>query len=134
MKVVKDFPPNFSEIKSVLNPDSTMVYTYGNIVYNPSGGEIPADIEYHETIHQKQQSFYTDPSFWWALYLNDKRFRLEQELEAFYGQWQFVKRSLPSKIAEECLDELAFNLSKLYNLAINRHQAKTLLRKFKTVA
>ena len=130
MEVVKGFPPNIIEIRKHLKPPKGAIFCYGSKVYNPSGGEIPPDIELHEHVHIKQQSAYTSPEVWWAKYLLDVRFRRLQELEAYSKQYRFVKDALGAKAAKECLDELSDNMSSpQYKLEITKHQAETMIRK-----
>ncbi|MCK6462867.1 MAG: hypothetical protein L6Q29_03575 [Candidatus Pacebacteria bacterium] len=134
MKEIKNYPPNYSELQRFfpLNlPDYVPLFPYGDILYNPSGGEIAPDVLFHEEIHSNQQKKFSTPEQWWAKYIYDRYFRLEQELEAYYLQWQFVKKSLGSKAAKECLEELSDNLSSpLYQLNLTRSQAKTKIRKY----
>ena len=130
MEIKKEFPPNFKEIKQNFPTSENTVYCYGNIIYNPSGQEIPIDIQYHESIHSRQQLKYMSPDIWWTKYIYDSNFRLTQELEAFAEQLNFVKRSLGSKASKYCLEELAENLSILYNLNISYYRAHSLIRHF----
>ena len=56
MKIVKSNPPNIDLILvSDLKPPKDAFFCYGDTVYNPSGREILPDIEFHESIHTKQQ-------------------------------------------------------------------------------
>lgn len=131
MRIVKDYPPNYNEIQSALNPDNTMIFCFGDTVYNPTGKEIPEDILFHESIHVRQQSQFAYPELWWNKYLHSKSFRISQEVEAYYEQWQWVRKHYPLKASEECLTELASNLAKLYNVGISPSQAQTIIRKFR---
>ena len=123
-------PPNIGQIKSVLPIGRNNIFCYGNVLYVPSKVEVPQDIMCHEEVHARQQSVYSAPSFWWDKYLGDKEFRLSQELEAYARQLEFVKYNYTARGVKECLDELANNLSTLYNLDIDFNKAKTMIRKF----
>lgn len=125
-----EYPPNYEEIKRVMNPPKNALFPYGDILYNPGGKKIPEDIIFHEEIHGKQQREYTDPSFWWQKWLYNNDFRLEQERQAYGKQYKFIKDNYPVKAHKEALDELATNFSTLYKLNINKHQAETLIRKY----
>lgn len=131
MQIKNSFPPNIDQIRLAgLRPDRGAVFAYGDIIYNPSGGEIPADIIFHENVHAEQQANYTSPDVWWAYYLGDREFRKKQEVEAYYKQWQFVKKHVP-KIGDEMVDNYADILSSpMYNLDITKYQALTLIRKY----
>ena len=129
MKIVQEYPPNFSEIKSVLNPDKSMIYCLGDTIYNPSGGEVFEDILVHEKYHEKQQKEWTSPEIWWTKYLLDKVFREEQEIEAFAAQYAYVRNHSPkASVLYECLQELAGNLSTLYRVNLSFGEASSKIR------
>lgn len=89
MKICKDFPPNYTEIKEAFNPSPEVVYTYGDVIYSPLFTELPADLIAHEEVHSRQQ---IDPKEWWNKYLKDKDFRVEQEAEAYHVQYEAFKK------------------------------------------
>lgn len=132
MNIKIGFPPNIQQIRQHTNPDQNTIYCYGDTIFNPSGQEIPADILLHEAVHIDQQKKFRHPDFWWQKYLLSPEFRKQEELEAYQKQIKWVKEKVGSKAAEECLEECAENLSKLYNLGINKYQAKTFIRKWKS--
>ena len=127
-RIIKDYPPNFNEINSCVHPPEDAIFTYGQDIYNPSGGEIPPDILFHERVHTKQQG--QDPKNLWFKWCYDLNFRKEQETEAFALQWKFVKENIGNKAAKECLDELAEKMQKVYNLGISFYEAHTSIRKW----
>lgn len=130
LKIVKELPPNIEKIKqSGLIPDSLAVFAYGDIVYNPSGQEIPADLIYHEDIHRQQQEFFASPEIWWDKYLFDKNFRQEQEVEAYASQINWIKKHLGTRMYEYMLNSCATALSSpMYGLNLTKSQAHTLIR------
>ena len=131
MKESNNFPPNFAQIKQHFDCDKFKpVFAWGSIIFNPYKQPIPIDIKIHEEVHSKQQANYTSPDIWWTKYILDKSFRKEQELEAYSTQYQWLKERIPEKGYSEALDDMANNLSLLYNLDINVYQAKTLIRKY----
>lgn len=128
MKQLIDFPPNYKEITRFLKPEKETFYCYGDVIYNPSGVEIPPDIEYHEGIHAKQQKSFLSPALWWTKYLIDQDFRLDQELEAFTKQWMFIYKHIP-KVKKESLEVISNILaSPMYSIGKDRHQIETLIR------
>lgn len=131
MKIETNWPPNIDELRHTFPtdlPNHTPVFCYGDTLYNPTGGDIPADVERHEMVHAKQQG--GRPEWWWKQYTYDPAFRLAQELEAFAVQYRFVKANTTAAIAKECLDDLAATLaSPLYALNITQPQAATMIRK-----
>lgn len=132
MKILETPPPNFAEIKQYFDVDKYKpVFCYGDTIFNPYKTQIPIDIQIHEEVHSKQQSEYSNPSFWWQCYLLDKDFRAKMETEAYAVQWQWVKDNLPAKASKEALNEFAENLSSpLYDLDITTSQAETLIRHY----
>lgn len=102
MKIIVDYPPNYDLIRTALNPRHHVVFCYGDAIYNPSGRPLSPDIEHHEEIHSKQQG--ANPDAWYARYLQDPRFRLSQELEAYGAQYLFAKEHI-QKAAEEAAKE-----------------------------
>ena len=95
MKVIYEYPPNIEKIKKVLSiPESGVVFTYGDTIYNPSKGTIDELLEKHEEVHMKQQ---TDPEEWWSRYLTDITFRASQELEAYRAQYKEAKKVIKDR-------------------------------------
>lgn len=129
MRVVETLPPNYAEIRRYLNPPSDAIFAFGSLLYNPTGKEIPQDVEIHEEVHGRQMQGYV-PEAWWTRYLIDREFRQAMELEAYFVQYSWVKSRVPSKVAKLCLSDLAHNFSSLYNLGITQSQAETLIRKY----
>lgn len=130
MKIINEFPPNIEEIKNSLGNLVSIdnVFCMGDVVYNPSGKEIPDDVRWHELIHQRQQG--NNPIGWWRRYLNDAEFRYSQELEAYSYQYSYIHKLLPNKYLVYALDELATNLSSRYNTGKTKSQALTAIKRF----
>ena len=126
MEILDKNPPNWSEIK-VLNPPKTTVFCYGDTIFNPSGGEVPEDVIFHEQVHSDRQG--NDPKGWWLKYINDRDFRLKEEVLAFGGQYAFIKRHYPSQAHKQALFELATNLSTNYGFGFGYPQAEALIRR-----
>ena len=106
MLIKNEFPPNIKEIKKYFNLPENVVFTYRNILYNPSGVLIDDFLHCHEFIHSQQQG--DDPDDWWNKYFTDKHFRLDQELEAYRAQYQKVKLKINDRNG---LHKYLFNLA-----------------------
>ncbi|MEK7578202.1 MAG: hypothetical protein AAB456_00570 [Patescibacteria group bacterium] len=130
LEIKKEWPPNIEEIRKVLKLEETVVFTYGSVLYNPTGNEIAEHLLAHENVHAFQQKWNSDEAkIWWQRYLDDVEFRLEQELEAYVAQYVYIKNTRNSKVSEEFLDIIAGELSSsLYGNIINYPRAKTLIR------
>lgn len=81
-----------NEIEERFGPVSTgTIFTYAPSVYVPSGRPLSGSLIAHERVHIEQQG--DDPAAWWARYLSDDEFRLEQEVEAHRAEWAFCRRN-----------------------------------------
>ena len=129
MKIVNEWPKNIKEIEKVFNiRGKEVVFTYGDILYNPHNVEVHRHLLIHEQTHERQQG--KDPESWWARYLKDKEFRLSQEVEAYQNQFKFIKSSIkdPYRVVL-ALDELAEHLSsRIYGNMIKFKEARKLIK------
>jgi hypothetical protein len=96
IEVVRGKPPVYDKIVSALGePGERTVFTYGEIIYAPSG-EPPADVMEHEKVHVRQQE-QVGRDWWWEHYLEHSAFRASQELEAYRVQYQFLRRHIKDR-------------------------------------
>jgi len=127
-------PPNIDKIKAKFQLHEGVVFCYGSTLYNPNNGQIDDFILCHEEVHCGQQG--DNPEEWWDKYLNDKEFRLSQELEAYSAQYQFAKDKqkeglIKAKTIDKILDKLALTLSsKIYGEILTFGQAKSKIRNY----
>jgi len=128
MKVVNDFPPNIQQIALEFPIEAFRpVFTYGDTLYNPTGGEISDDLMAHEEEHEKQQARIGIDN-WWNLYLKNRAFRLTQELEAYRTQTKLLKTKYNRAYWKPRVQEMARNLSSpLYGNIIKFKDAKELI-------
>lgn len=129
MKIVTGYPPNYQLLKDFFNPPETTVFAYNGTIYNPQGGELHQDVIKHEEVHLKQQKQFATPDLWYTKYIYDKEFRLEQELEAYAVQLNFLSW-LPYAVRREALNEFATALANDYKLDITVHEAESKIRNF----
>ena len=129
MEIIKSFPPNYDIINFSLDPPKHAIYCYGDKIYNPSGRELTPDIEYHESIHSKQQG--NNPDLWYNKYLTDKDFRLNQEIEAYGEQYLFIKEHIgDQKLRRWGLEKMALALSGDYKLGISYGEVESKIRNY----
>src|SRR5258708_6911218 len=88
MEIVINYPPMYKEIVRVLSPKPKTIYAWYDKIYNPSGTYIPKDLIIHEEVHMAQQGIF--PATWWRQYLDYPEFRLDQEVEAYRAQYQYI--------------------------------------------
>lgn len=113
MKIKKAFPPNYEDICAAIpgvKDKEGIVFTYGDTIYNPDGFHIDEHLDTHESVHEKQQTSMGIDE-WWAKYLADKKFRLEQEIEAYRIQYRFVVKEYGLGVASAFVKEIARDLS-----------------------
>jgi len=127
VKIVKDYPPNYDKIceaiPGVVGNDN-ICFTYGDTVYSPSTDEFSDHLTEHESIHIKQQSKMGRDE-WWDRYLKDEKFRLEQELEAYRAQYQFVYKNYGRENAYFLVKEISKDLSgDMYGNILKKKQAR----------
>jgi len=128
MKIIKNFPPNYKEIEKVFGEDKRCVYCYEDTIYNLHDIQLEVHHIAHEQIHSEQQKE-LGADYWWMRYLEDREFRLKQELEAYGGQLKFVKNKVKDAIFKRFLDDIAGALaSETYGNLLTKPQAETKLR------
>lgn len=77
-------PPIYDRIAQVFDVEGkSILYAWGDRIYNPGGIIIPKELISHERIHGERQG--TDEASvlaWWDRYLVDAEFRFNEELPA----------------------------------------------------
>ena len=128
MKIVVGYPPNFKEISATLTPSPRAIFTWGNIIYNPSGAHVTKDLIAHEEVHERQQN--SAPETWWNWYLTDPQFRLQEEAEAYARQYQYICSGNTNRNYQfQVLQALAMILaSPMYNCSISVEEAMRLIK------
>ncbi len=129
MEIRQEFPPNIREIRKTFDiSDLPVVFTYGNILYNPTGEPVSDDLMIHEQVHEKQQAI-IGVNDWWVRYLEDKTFRLTQEVEAYQAQLKSVQGTRDYK--RQFLQYISKSLaSKLYGNILTWQEAKELIKNY----
>ena len=94
-KILETYPPIWDDIIKAGMKPKNCVFAYGAIIYNPFKIYIPEFLIKHEEIHEKQQG--DNPRIWWQRYLEDDKFRLEQEVEAYAAQYNFIVKDIKDR-------------------------------------
>jgi hypothetical protein len=108
------YPPNYKQIVAAIpevakNPN--IIFTYGSTLYVPNRSPIPFHLKAHEETHVSEQLMMGVDN-WWAEYLLNPRFRLEQELLAYRAQYQAMrKKHSPRYQIESVLLKISADLS-----------------------
>lgn len=132
MRIENTKPPIWEEAhKHFEIDDSETFYTYGEILHNPAGINVTDDIIVHESKHSLQQTTIEGgPAEWWRRYFSDKRFRKEQELEAYAAQYAFFcKHKKDGNDRIRYLHQLASLMaSPMYKVEIGQFEALRIIR------
>lgn len=92
MKISHEKPPIYDRLVDVFGIDwnDGIVITYGDTLHTREGNNIPKDLVIHEKTHTRQQAA-IGLEEWWNNYVASRDFRIQQEVEAYRNQWQFLK-------------------------------------------
>lgn len=129
IRISNTYPPNIEAIRDTFGADNLKhaVYTYGNTMHVPNKHtNIEAHLIEHEEMHVTQQG--EDPAAWWDRYLADPEFRLQQELEAYRAQYQFIAEHHDRKTRRYALRHIAKDLaSSMYGNVVTAAEAEALI-------
>lgn len=118
VRIKKGYPPNIDAIRKVFPLSGGEIFAwnlkeeFGGIIFNPQGFDVPAWLVAHEKVHFRQQARHRSTEDWWAQYLVDTEWRLEQELEAHQVEYRsFCRSHLDRNVRTRFLRLLAQRLS-----------------------
>lgn len=130
MKIVKEYPPNYETICKAIpavRKRKTIVFTYGDTIYVPSGVKLSADIIAHEEVHERQQ-LKMGKDNWWKIYLENPHFRADQELEAYRRQALIIKETMNRATRRKALKAIAGDFSgEMYGKIVTKEEALNLI-------
>ncbi len=130
MEVVMDFPPIYDEIISVFpKAGCSVIFAWGNKIYNPDRVSIPSQLIAHEAVHGRRQG--SDIYGWWRRYLDEKEFRLAEEILAHIVEMEYLMGPNPNRqTRRQILRSTSKRLANpLYRYGISREQARVLLKR-----
>ncbi|KKL11234.1 hypothetical protein LCGC14_2547850 [marine sediment metagenome] len=130
MEIVFDFPPIYDEIRSVFPiAGRGVIFAWGNKIYNPSRVSIPLQLIAHERVHGRRQG--RDVHGWWRRYLDEKEFRLTEEIAAHIVEMEYLLGPNPNRqMRRQIIRSTAKRLANpLYRYGISRAQAQVLLKR-----
>jgi len=130
MKVKLTKPPNWKRLEEAFGVswDSGVLVTYGDTIHTKSRGGVSPDLIIHEGVHVKQQES-IGPEKWWERYIADPQFRLQQEMEAYTKQCNYIRvafRNDPSKVLR-LFNHIWRSMSDMYGGMITYQEAKNAL-------
>lgn len=129
MKYSNEPPPNYETLRQLfpVNFYESAVFTYGDTCHCHNGF-LPDFVVPHEEVHVRQQTA-MGAKEWWAKFIADPEFRLEQELEAYRVQYKWVLKHIKGRQQQfEFLRKFATDLSVRYGLTIGFNAALQQIR------
>jgi hypothetical protein len=130
MQVIKARPPLFDEIDAKFHiAGKPVIFAWGNTIYNPEGAEISDELFAHEAVHGLRQDAFGRIEHWWANYLADPQFRLEEEVEGHKAEYlSFCSRHKDRNARARYLNTIAARLaSPMYGGIITAADARRLI-------
>ncbi len=130
-EVIYDFPPLYEEISEAFSlfPGSRIIFSWGDQLYNPTRAKIVPELVAHEAVHGKRQGSGQQIVHWWEQYIEDRAFRLEEEVAAHIAEYQHVLKHGGRNERRTALRVTAKRLSApLYGSMITRSSAVAVLR------
>ena len=89
--VIFEKPPVFDALCMAFEVTPHTLFAYDGKIYNPFKLPLSEDVVEHEKIHLIQQEETGGAAIWYGRYLRENSFRMEQELEAYRVQYNFIK-------------------------------------------
>jgi|3_EtaG_2_1085321.scaffolds.fasta_scaffold00178_31 hypothetical protein len=148
MNIIREYPPNINEIrKSFPVKGKSVIFAWGEDIYNPNGVQIPKHLIAHEAVHMARQRAFvinlhgaiwegiTDASRekgvwdWWNCYINDIKFRFDEELPAHQAEYLwFLQNGAHRPERRRAISEISRRLAgPLYGRLISKSAAKEML-------
>ena len=128
MKIVHAYPPNMIEIKAKFPTADRagVMFCYGKKIYVPDGTDVPESLIAHEEVHSERQGW--SPASWWEKYLEDAKFRYNEELLAHIAEFEWY-RNQSRKTRQLALKVIAKRLaSPLYGRMVSLEKAKASIK------
>lgn len=137
-KVVWDFPPLYEEIAAAfkLRRDQGIIFSWGGRVFNPDGLSISPPLAAHEAVHgARQGTVEANIVDWWKRYIDDVRFRLEEEIPAHQAEYRWFIEHGNRNQRRIALKQTAARLaSPLYGRLVGVSTARDMLKRGRTEA
>jgi hypothetical protein len=131
-EIVTDYPPIYDDIAIAFNlhPNDSVIFSWGERIYNPTGGTIDPELIAHEAVHgMRQGSNDDDIRSWWAYYMQDWQFRLAEEVMAHRAEYQWLMANGNRRQRRSALKHTSNRLAApLYGRMITTSAAKDILR------
>ena len=126
-EIIKGRPPNFEAIAAVfpLARRMSVAFAYGDVIYVPTGDDLPPKLYAHETVHCVRQKE-IGVEEWWRRYLEDPTFRYYEELLGHRAEYKWLELHARNRQERRgALEHTAKRLTaKLYEYGVPLARAK----------
>lgn len=102
-----------------------LIITYGDTIYCKS--KLTPDLMVHESTHVRQQTEMGKDT-WWEKYFTDDKFRLEQEVEAYQNQWNYIKENYNRHSRKTLYKHIIDSMVKMYGNMCTEEEAINLIK------
>jgi len=135
VEIINDqYPPNIEEIAAafpLLSQQIGPVFAYGDRIYVPDGGVLPAWLLAHEIVHcMRQQEMGVEA--WWNRYFIDREFRYNEELLAHTAEYQhYISKTSASRQQKRAALKIAAKrlANPLYRTGVSTAKARADIKK-----
>ncbi|KKN25263.1 hypothetical protein LCGC14_0886650 [marine sediment metagenome] len=127
-QIIIEVPPMFDQIDARFHvKGKTVIFSWGDKIYNPTGAEIPPQLIAHEVVHGHRQG--ENIERWWERYIEDSRFRFMEELIAHRVEYRWLlSQGVNRRTKRAALTRTAHRLAApLYGSMVSVAKAKKLL-------
>jgi hypothetical protein len=130
--IVIDYPPLYDEIDAMFHVRKLrgVIFSFGPVVYNPSGITIAPEFIAHELVHGQRQGA-SEPAIldWWRRYLYEPRFRLAEEIPAHVAEYRWLLENGNRDTRRAAASTVAARLAApIYGRMVGRSAALDMLR------
>lgn len=126
-------PPVYEAVRKAWGLDwetRGVVMVYGDTIHQSFPEKMDPDLYVHELVHVRQHTAYPGGAeAWWKRYMEDKTFRIDQELEAYRTQYKWCQENVDRNTRRAILKHCAKDLSSdLYGNVMTYDQAVDLIK------
>lgn len=129
-KVINDYPPLWYEINAAFKVGKQeVIFSFGPVIYNPTGAYIPPQLMVHEAVHGIRQGTDRNKIYdWWKRYIDSPKFRLAEEVPAHQAEYKWLKQHGNRQQRRQALKQVSQKLSSpLYGRMIKPGKARDIL-------
>lgn len=131
-RIVVDFPPNYDAIAAAfpIRAKRGVIFSFGPVIYNPHNVPIAPHFLAHELAHGMRQGVdAVTIGDWWKRYIDDREFRLAEELVAHIAEYRCLAEGGGRNQRRTAAKAVAARLSSpIYGRMIGRNEALRALR------